>query len=127
MAAGATPTTHKPKRRKRARRMPPGSARCIDITPSACNHSNPVSAPRDAIEPGEGAVRGERALWAAVLLQQIVDSKSQNRTNRARYDAITANAWLNIRNPDFRTVCEWAGYCPHEVSARLAKSLTHKG
>lgn len=69
---------------------------------------------------------GEQSLWRAVLLQQILDARSEPRTN-AKYNADlalkrTADAWLRLSNPDFRIVCELAGLAPDRIAELINKA-----
>lgn len=93
----------------------PGVANGAYTQPSAAAHGNYNQTPQQQATPM--AIRGEVALWNAVLLQQVLDAKSTNP--KIRYERMAALTWLNISNLDFRMVCEYAGLCPFDVAAKL--------
>lgn len=59
----------------------------------------------------------EQKLWKAVLSQAIYEAC----TNFYQGSPLTAaergraKNWINIFNPDFKQVCEWAGYNPEYI------------
>lgn len=70
------------------------------------------------------SVRGEQALWRAVLLQVITDAKNNVNKRQARREKETAIAWLTESRyaADFYAVCELAGMCPDTVRSMVKQA-----
>ncbi len=66
----------------------------------------------------------EKRLWQAVLLQAIIDAKTNSgriRNKRVKYKAID---WLTNNNEDFLNVCEMAGLItPYQLKNGMKKVL----
>lgn len=67
-------------------------------------------------------VRGEIALWKAVIMQALVDASSRSAKWEARQQKVEALSWLRGTSRDFITVCQLAEMDPDYVRkmARLA-------
>jgi hypothetical protein len=74
------------------------------------------------IEP-EHPVKGEIALWRAVIVQALMDAASQSNKQEMRYDKSQALCWLSGVSEDFRTVCDLAFFPPDYVRSRAEQSL----
>lgn len=68
-------------------------------------------------------MRAVRILWTAVLARAITDAlgiaTGAQKGTAGRVVERHARAWLSASNPDFRLVCELAGYDPAYVQRRL--------
>lgn len=61
-------------------------------------------------ECGYGPVRGERALWRAVILQMLEDAASSSKKTNDQYNKTMARNWLEANSTDFYMVCDLAGF-----------------
>ena len=69
----------------------------------------------------------EKKLWMAVLSQSIHDSLfGDYRTLQTVNDREEAKEWLNLRNKDFREVCENAGLSPYFVFNNIFNAIKRK-
>ena len=68
-------------------------------------------------------VRGEQALWRAVITQALMDASSQSKKVELQYEKSQAACWLAGFSEDFRTVCEFADYDPNYVRENSLKAL----
>ncbi len=73
----------------------------------------------DKIRP----VRGERALWRAVILQALEDAASNTQKPAGKYHKIEALNWLEGRGEDFAMVCDLAGLLPKDVRCAAKRAL----
>lgn len=66
----------------------------------------------DWIDPenGYGRVRGEQALWRAVILQTLEDAANQSLKPNDQYNRFMAREWLTSESKDFYMVCDLAGF-----------------
>jgi hypothetical protein len=69
------------------------------------------------------AVRGEMALWVAVITQAMMDALSRSRHPEAVYYKHEAINWLTGGSRNFKTVCLMAGLDPDYVRSQAKKSL----
>ena len=72
------------------------------------------------------AVRGELALWRAVILQALEDAVSNSNRARDRHIKTDARYWLEGTHPDFVTVCDLAGYHPPEIRRLIKRALANQ-
>lgn len=68
-------------------------------------------------------VRGEAALWQAVITQALMDASSGSRKHEARHEREEAQRWLCGMSKDFVQVCLNAGLEPDYVRTRAAQAL----
>jgi len=68
-------------------------------------------------------VRGEHALWRAVITQALMDAGSKSHKAEAKRDRLAALKWLTIKNPDFDTVCDHAGLAADYVRSMVKRAL----
>jgi hypothetical protein len=66
------------------------------------------------------AVRGETALWVAVITQALMDALNRSRHPEQQHHKQAAIQWLTGNSRDFRHVCELAGL-DHNYVRRKAK------
>lgn len=65
----------------------------------------------------------ERALWLAVILQAMQDSKATGAKKEVGVYKGEAEAWLRGRSKDFARVCYWAGFNPEWVRWKVRERL----
>ncbi len=68
-------------------------------------------------------VKGEVALWRAVITQALMDASSQSHKMEAQYEKSQALCWLAGHSEDFRTVCDFADFPPDYVRCRSRIAL----
>lgn len=68
-------------------------------------------------------VRGETALWQAVITQALMDASTNSVKPDARYIRHNALNWLLSRGKDFVTVCHNAGLEPEDVRRKAVEAL----
>ncbi len=68
-------------------------------------------------------VRGETALWVAVITQAMMDALSKANNSEARYHKDEAIRWLSDNSKDFVYVCTLAGLDPNYVRRKAKKAL----
>ncbi len=72
-------------------------------------------------------VRGEIALWHAVLNQALFDARMKPQNNEDRHLRWQALHWLAGKNPDFVMVCDLAMLDPARARRKIARMLkNHK-
>jgi hypothetical protein len=54
----------------------------------------------------------EISLWKAVILQSLVDLKSQSKKKMAKVNRVKSILWLNLQNRDFLLACSYAELDP---------------
>ena len=74
---------------------------------------------------GNHAVRGESALWAAVITQAMMDALSKATNSEARYHKNEAINWLTGNSRNFITVCHFAGMDPDYVRKKAKRSIAN--
>lgn len=65
------------------------------------------------------ALKGEIALWRAVILQACVDLASKSKKKIAQTYRWKAFQWFNLKNEEFLTVCNYAGLDPKYVYEKI--------
>lgn len=65
------------------------------------------------------ALKGEIALWKAVILQACVDLASKSKKKIAQTYRWKAFQWFNLKNEEFLTVCNYAGLDPKYVYEKI--------
>ena len=68
-------------------------------------------------------VRGEMALWVAVITQAMMDALSRSDNSEARYNKHEAINWLTGNSRNFITVCHYAGLDPDYVRKKAKRAL----
>ena len=68
-------------------------------------------------------VRGERALWVAVITQAIMDALSRANNSEARYYKNEAINWLTGNSKNFVSVCLNAGFDPDYIRRKAKRTL----
>lgn len=74
----------------------------------------------------EQSIRGEQALWRAVITQALMDANSNSAKSEMQYEKRQAAAWLRGGGRDFYTVCHCADLDPAYVRER-ARRVLEKG
>jgi hypothetical protein len=68
-------------------------------------------------------IRGERALWRAVITQALMDASSHSQKMELKYEKSQALCWLTGNSEDFRSVCENAGFDPLYIRQQAVEAL----
>jgi hypothetical protein len=68
-------------------------------------------------------VKGEQALWVAVITQAMMDALSKSRNPELIYHRDDAIRWLTGNSKDFHEVCHHAGMDPDYVRRKAKKAL----
>ena len=68
-------------------------------------------------------VRGETALWVAVITQAMMDALSRARNSEAMYHKHEAIRWLSDNSKDFRLVCMLAERDPDAIRRQAKRAL----
>ena len=71
----------------------------------------------------ENHVRGERAIWRAVILQALEDAASRSKKVKDKFNKDQAIHWLTHKNADFDHVCDLAGFEPSYVRRKVKRAL----
>jgi hypothetical protein len=103
--------------------LPMGAAHGTGYNNPSAHATNYNSQHEHDLEPGERLVRGERALWRSVLIQALQDAIRERGNRYVMHDRTTSRIWLRLNNPDFRTVCEYAGYDPHTIYEKYQRTV----
>jgi hypothetical protein len=69
------------------------------------------------------SVRGESALWVAVITQAMMDALSRSGNPEAMYHKHEATEWLTGNGKDFVEVCLLAGFDPDYVRRKAKRAL----
>lgn len=82
----------------------------------------------DWIDPEAGTrqVRGEQAIWRAVILQMLEDATCHSRKQQDVHNREQALHWLNSSSHDFQMVCDFAGLNPDYVRKQVKKALLNQ-
>ena len=65
------------------------------------------------------SLKGEIALWRAVILQAGIDLTSKSKKKIAQTYRWKAFQWFNLNNKEFITVCNYAGLDPKYVYEKM--------
>ena len=84
------------------------------------NDFNQISVDTDA---AFNPVRGEQALWQAVITQALMDAASGSSKAEAQQDKMQAIRWLMGGSDDFISVCHHAGMDPEFVQQKVREAL----
>lgn len=68
-------------------------------------------------------VKGEQALWRAVISQTLMDARNRSAKPEMLSHRIKAVQWLTGMSDDFRRVCEYAGLNPVFVRQKARAML----
>lgn len=68
-------------------------------------------------------VRGEKALWVAVIMQAMTDALSRSLNKEVQYHKHEAIRWLTENSKDFIEVCLSADMNPDEVRRKAKRAL----
>lgn len=93
-----------------------------EISNSSVSKSNILDSDALAYDP----TKAERALWAAVITQALMDAGSESRKPEARHEKAKAIRWLLGNSEDFVTVCQNADLDPQYVREK-AKMAIERG
>lgn len=74
---------------------------------------------------GISVIRGEHALWAAVITQAMMDALSRKRTVEAQHYKQEAIHWLTCNSADFITVCLHAGFDPDYIRVQAKRAMAN--
>lgn len=69
----------------------------------------------------------EQALWLAVILQAMQDSKLERNKPEEQFHKRQAQMWLERGGKDFAQVCYWAGFNPEWVRWKVKERLEGGG
>ena len=69
------------------------------------------------------SVRGERALWRAVILQMLEDAARDSSKPVDLYNKEVARNWLQSGSQDFFMVCDLAGFDVEYLRKNIKKAL----
>jgi hypothetical protein len=76
------------------------------------------------IDPQEHlGIRGEQALWRAVIVQALMDAGSQSGKMEAQYEKSQATCWLTGYSEDFKVVCDFAGFTADYVRSKSRQAI----
>jgi hypothetical protein len=79
----------------------------------------------DSLSDPFNPVRGEKALWVAVITQAMQDALNRATNAEALYHKHEATHWLTSNSKDFVTVCLFAGLDPDYVRRMAKRSLAN--
>lgn len=68
-------------------------------------------------------VKGEKAMWVAVITQAMMDALSRSNKSEDSYQRHEAIQWLTGGSKDFRTVCQLAGFDPDYIRKKAKQCL----
>lgn len=78
----------------------------------------PAQKPFEWLSDLNHQVRGETALWVAVITQAMMDALSNSKNAETRYHKHEATRWLTGNSRNFITVCHFAGLDPRLYPAQ---------
>ncbi len=70
-------------------------------------------------------VRGESALWAAVITQALMDALGNSRNPESIYHKHEAIRWLTEPNKDFVMVCHLAGFDADYIRRKAKRAIAN--
>ena len=68
-------------------------------------------------------IKGEQALWRAVIVQALMDAGSNSAKMEAKYERSQAICWLSTYSEDFKVVCDFAGFPADYVRTNSLKAM----
>lgn len=68
-------------------------------------------------------IKGEQALWRAVIVQALMDAGSNSQKMEAKYEKSQAECWLTGYGEDFKVVCDFAGFNADYVRTKSKQAL----
>ena len=68
-----------------------------------------------------------RSLWRAVILQALLDIKSNSNNDMTNVNKAKAILWINLNKKDFLDVCHRAELSPEKVYKIKLKILENQG
>lgn len=74
-------------------------------------------------EAGGRVIRGERAVWRAVILQMLEDATNHSKKPQEKRHRDQALNWLEGTSEDFKIVCDLAGFEPAFVRKKVKQAL----
>ena len=74
-------------------------------------------------DDGFCVVRGEKALWVAVITQAMMDALSKSKSPETQYHKDEAIRWLTDNGKDFHHVCMLAGFDPSYIRKKAKKAI----
>ena len=92
-----------------------------DIQIKTCN-DNDFLPPTDA-ETRFDPVKGEKALWQAVITQALMDARCESKKSEAIEQKRQALVWLRGENPDFVLVCHNANLDPSYIRKKCKEAI----
>lgn len=93
------------------------------LPPRSKRHRRRKLKPLDWLSELNLPVRGEMALWVAVITQAMMDALSNAKTSEARFHKHEATNWLTGNSKNFITVCHHAGLDPDYVRRKAKRAL----
>jgi hypothetical protein len=100
--------------------LPAGYAEGAESEPSARGETSQPYFEYMYESRGTYHTRGECGLWCAVLLRAVHDARGTDVIARH------SRAWLTMGNPEFRLICELAGFDPERIAEALPSVLAQK-
>jgi hypothetical protein len=77
-------------------------------------------------EQANNTIRGEQALWRAVILQMLEDATNNSKKPQDKFDRDQARNWLEGKSRDFAMVCDLAGLDVLYVRGQVKKALLNQ-
>ena len=68
-------------------------------------------------------IRGEQALWRAVITQALMDASSKSKKMELKYEKSQSLCWLTSNSNDYRMVCDYAGFDPTYIREQSIEAL----
>lgn len=90
-----------------------------DLSHDSVSKSNIIENATGPFNP----VKGEMALWTAVITQALMDAGSGSRKPEAQHEKAKAIRWLLGNSEDFVAVCQNAGLDPQYVREKARKAI----
>jgi len=99
------------------------------INPSVPTSSKPLKLKRtkikyyDIFPERHDPVRGETAVWVAVITQALMDALSKSQNSEALHFKHEATTWLTSNSQNFIMVCTLAGFDPNYIRRKAKRAL----
>jgi hypothetical protein len=102
----------------------PQPATTSHAEPAVARHAERIrNTPHDWLADLDKPVRGEKAVWVAVITQAMQDALSRSQKSEAKLHKHEAMQWLTGNSKDFIDVCLLAGLDPDYVRRKAKKAL----